>query len=174
MLITDFQQFKNIPKDVYDGSIHLPDSHLTSLKDFPKEVMGDVYIPNNRGLTSLEGAPQRIKGEFDVNGSSITSIEFAPRIMRAFSIRNTLVKDLHNIHKQIDHLTNFYTSGTKIESHILGLMMIKNLSYVHINIKGFDVGNILNKHLKTPDIHIRTLQCQEELIENGFEDLAQL
>ena len=111
-----------------------------------------TFICNNKGLTSLKG-PSFIGGDFFCYNNKLTS--------------------LHNIHKIIKHIGGrAFFNNCPITECILGLLLIDELEFV-----GFSHGaneelqTIMNKHLKGD----RDLfACQEELIENGFEDLAQL
>lgn len=47
---------------------------LTTLKNFPDEVTGNVYIYKNTKLTSLDGCPKKIGGSLVCNNCSITDI----------------------------------------------------------------------------------------------------
>jgi transcription elongation factor Elf1 len=52
---------------------------LTSLKGAPKKVRGTFYCNNCDSLTSLEGAPEEVGGTFDCSGcTNLTSLEGAP------------------------------------------------------------------------------------------------
>jgi hypothetical protein len=55
---------------------------LTSLEGAPEEVGGDFDCSNNK-LTSLEGAPEKVGGYFNCENSNLTSLEGAPEIGRA-------------------------------------------------------------------------------------------
>ena len=85
----------------------------------------------------------------------------------------TIISLLRYIHKIIKHIGGrAFFNNCPITECILGLLLIDELEFV-----GFSHGaneelqTIMNKHLKGD----RDLfACQEELIENGFEDLAQL
>lgn len=47
---------------------------LSSLKNFPDEVYGDVWIFKNPDLTSLDGCPKKITGTLSVNNCNISDI----------------------------------------------------------------------------------------------------
>ena len=109
---------------------------------------GDFYCHFNE-LTSLEGSPAVIVGDF-------------------FCYSNKL-KSLKNIHKIITRIDGIlYCNNNPIKSHILGVLKIKNLQMIEIDNK--KVQDIVNKYLPAGDI----LECQQELIEAGFEEYAQL
>ena len=76
---------------------------------------------------------------------------------------------LFRSHKQIDVINSaFYLGGNPIKSNILGLLQIKHLKTVKNSHPAFI---ILSKHLNgDKDI----LECQEELISNGYKEFAKL
>lgn len=51
---------------------------LTSLEGCPKEVGGEFDCSENQ-LTSLEGAPEKVGGTFDCSDNKLTSLESAPK-----------------------------------------------------------------------------------------------
>ena len=133
-----------------------------------------TFICNNKGLTSLKGSPSSVETSFDCHDNELTSLEGAPSFIGGdFFCYNNKLTSLHNIHKIIKHIGGrAFFNNCPITECILGLLLIDELEFV-----GFSHGaneelqTIMNKHLKGD----RDLfACQEELIENGFEDLAQL
>ena len=54
------------------------DNRLTSLDGAPQEVKGSFNCEGNR-LTSLDGAPQEVKGSFYCEGNQLTTLEGAPQ-----------------------------------------------------------------------------------------------
>ena len=137
------------PNGVVDvnGDVDLYNKLLTSFPVQFGSVGGNFYCANNK-LTSLAGAPSSVGGDFYCSGNMLTS--------------------LHNIHKIIKSIgEEFLCDDHKIKSHILGLLLIKNLKQIY-GIK--DVENIINKYLPLGDIHA----CQEELIQAGFPECAKL
>ena len=130
-------------------------SILSVLGKMPERVEGDFYCYHN-GLTSLEGAPSWVDGIFNCRDNNLTS--------------------LHNIHKHIKHIGGMlYASRNPIKSHVLGVLLIDGLQNIFLHDvtdeRPVMVAKILRKHLHSDrDV----FACQEELIENGFEDFAQL
>ena len=63
-----------------------------------------------------------------------------------------------------------------IKSHILGLLLIKDLPEVacYDNDIMYEPAQIINKYLKQPMSKQRMFDCQEELIQAGFKEYAQL
>ena len=70
-------------------------------------------------------------------------------------------------------MANFTLGGCAgIKSHILGLLLIDGCKEVEMDNK--DIEKIMNKYLKQPFTPHRLYDCQDELIEAGFEEYAQL
>ena len=101
-------------------------------------------------LTSLQGAPSVVKGDFYCYSNKLTSLA-----------------GIHKIVKEIHGFANFYDNP--IKSNVLGLMRIKGLTRVILANK--QVENILNKYL-TGDRDI--IKCQSELLDAGLEEYAKL
>jgi hypothetical protein len=47
---------------------------LTSLTGAPKKVKGSFNCSNNQ-LSSLDGAPKKVKGDFDCSGNQLTTLD---------------------------------------------------------------------------------------------------
>lgn len=128
------------------------------------------FICSNLRLTSLKGSPRECRN-FNCSYNVISSMEYAPSVVKGdiYSDGNPSLVSLHNIHKTIKQIDGGLYIGIsrptqQIKSHILGLMLIRNLK--EITMLPAEVADIINKHLKGDrDIHL----CQEELISAGFE-----
>jgi hypothetical protein len=136
-------------KEHYIGEYSCSRRFLTSLKGAPTSIDGKFYCMDNK-ITSLEGAPSSIEGNFYCTKNKLTS--------------------LHNIHKHIKHIRAFAGFGNNpITSHVLGLLLIDGLKGVYLD--NNEVTDIICKHLQGDrDV----FACQEELINAGYEDFAQL
>ena len=158
------------PEDKIDLSLNISDMRLNSLEGSPREVGRHVYAEGNN-LESLKGGPDIVKLSFNVERNKLTSTEWAPSFigLDLFFSKNKLTS-LHNIHKHIKHIGRYaYFEKNPIESHVLGLLLIDGLKFVGLDNE--KVENIINKHLKGErDV----FACQEELIEAGYEEYAQL
>jgi len=65
------------------GSIWFTSSRLTSLEGFPKYVGGDFNIRESIRLTSLEGGPDIVEGHVNLFGcTSLTSLDGGPHFVR--------------------------------------------------------------------------------------------
>ena len=143
---------------------------LTSLEGSPKHVSDDFTCYSNN-LKSLKGGPEYVGSDFYCFDNVITSLEGAPSFVGgSFYCHNNKLTSLHNIHKQIKHIgaiANFVSNP--IISCVLGLLLIDGIKEIFLDNQKVQV--IMYKHLHGGrDI----FACQEELIENGFEDFAQL
>ena len=144
-------------KSVADLNIHYKAGHfdcggdkLISLAGAPRQVDGYFDCSNNQ-LTSLEGAPEKVHGDFRCHFNKLTSLKDA--------------------HKHIDEINgNFYAANNPIGSHVLGLLLIKGIRRIYLD--NTQVQKILNTHLGKGRAGM--LQAQEELIEAGLEEFAQL
>ena len=149
------------------GDFYCDNNNLTSLQHAPQSVSGGFYCSNNK-LTSLQYAPQSVGGDFYCHHNNLTSLQHAPQSVGGFFCSYNNLTSLHDIHKQIKSIKGkFVCDDDKIKSHILGLLLIKDLKKIE-GIK--EVKDIINKHLVDKDIHL----CQEDLIQAGFAEMARL
>lgn len=145
-------------------------SVLSEIGKQPDHFEGNFACSRNK-LTSLEGSPSSIGGSFYCNNNHLTSLEGAPpSVGKNFNGSTNRFTSLHNIHKHIKKIgavADF--QGNPIKSHVLGLLLIDGIDLVFLD--NHEVRNIINKHLKNGrDV----FACQEELIEAGLEEFAQL
>lgn len=149
------------------------DKGMTSLEGASRSYSGGFYCFSNH-LKSLKGGPEKVNGTFDCCDNQITSLEFAPSyIKNDFYFIDNQLTNLHNIHKFIKHIggeANFLNNP--IKSHVLGLLLIEGITFINLGSHGPKgiVEKIMNKHLDERDV----FACQEELIEAGLDDFAQL
>ena len=149
--------FESTEKSVTDlnieysaGDFNCSDTWLTSLKGAPSRVDGYFYCSDNK-LTSLEGAPSHVGGSFSCSVNKLTSLK--------------------DVHRHITEINGkFYAVGNPITSHVLGLLLIKGATRVYLDNK--QVEEILNRYLGKGRAGM--LMAQEELIEAGLEEFAQL
>jgi hypothetical protein len=187
----------------YDGTLSLRRHWINSLRGCPQEIDGDFDISENN-LKSLEFGPKIVNGDYYCVVSKLVSLNGAPRKVKTFSAVGNKLKTLDGIPKEIDgdcflsnnKLTNLHNIhhlvetingklellGNPIESHVLGLLKIKKLKNVKFSLLNANsttskrifrlvqLGKIINKYLPLGDI----FACQEELIEAGLDEFAQL
>jgi hypothetical protein len=169
-----FSTLENIPSAGYSIFIH--DNQLISLKGAPAKVDGDFDISSNE-LDTLEHCPKEVAGDFNCSYNKLENLNDAPAIIvDLFNCSYNKITSLQGIHKQIkriDGVANF--TYNKIRSHMLGLMKIKGLKGLIHGIaeerRDHHALRIIDKHLKGDrDV----LACQDELIDAGLDEFAQL
>jgi hypothetical protein len=143
---------------------------LKSLIGAPDKITGNFNCSGN-SLETLLGAPRHIGGNFEANKNKLTSLEGLPNHVGGYiDISFNKIKSLKSIHKRIKYIgKGLVLLDNPIKSDILGLLLVSgNLHAVNADGKVFD---IINKHLGgDKDV----LECQEELISNGFKEYAKL
>jgi hypothetical protein len=148
---------------------------MKSVKDLPGYPFKDPYKGDfkcyNKHLTSLEGCPQIIKGDFICYNNKLQSLQYCPQIVEGnFTCSYNKLPSLQNIHKYCNQIDgNLWVDINPIKSHVLGVMLIENITRVVFDNK--QVQKIINTHLKTDrDVYL----CQDNLIKAGFAEYAQL
>ena len=191
----DLMSLKGAPSSVKGKfSLHYCSS-LESLEGGPKHVE-DFSIVDCAKLTSLVGAPLTCK-YFTIQSGMMEDLEGCPKCdglnfqnMRRLASLRGLQKEFkrgvsifitHDSPVSLegagrDYLTNCanLTIKAKKATHGLGLMFVKfndvdTIKYVTLDFPG---GGIIKKYLNTG--HDGLIDCQHELIEAGYEDLAKL
>ena len=122
-----------------------------SVADLKIDYKGGHFNCSNGRLTSLEGAPSRVNGNFNCSNNELASLK--------------------DVHKHVTEIKGiFYANENPIESHVLGLLLIKGVTEVKLD--NMQVEEILNRHLGKGRVGM--LMAQEELIETRLEEFAQL
>ena len=153
--------------------------NLMSLEGAPKKIQGNFYCGFNSNLGSLKGAPQNGVEAFYCGNCNLTSLEGAPKkINGIFSCEGNPITSLKGIHKIFEEINGDCTFPDSIESNILGLLKIKNLKSVSFKNKKYkkskiEISDIINKYLPNPSPS-QIIDCQNELIDAGFEEYAEL
>ena len=161
---------------------HLKTMLQDIINDRPEQAqaaMHEYFIAKSRELTESSAgvAPERgqsLKESFvdgDFSNGTLSNVSKLPKtIMSNLDCRNNKIDSLRGIQKYVKTIkgTADFTNNP-IKSHVLGLLEIDGLKSVMLDNK--KVAAIINKHLKgDKDV----IACQEELIDAGFEDFAQL
>jgi hypothetical protein len=96
------------------GSFYCSNTGITSLEGAPQRVGGDVYCHNTK-ITSLVGAPHSVGGDFYCHNIGITSLDGAPQnIGGTFVCNYTKITSLAGAPQSVGK--NFYCYGTNITS----------------------------------------------------------
>jgi hypothetical protein len=157
---------------------------LTSLEGSPQKIDGAFYCSYNKRLKSLKGMTQEGVKRLHCAGCSLSSFEGVARNISGdvFAVKNPMT-NLKGVHKHFDTIGGKMLLSDSIESNILGLLKIKNLKRVSFFKNSVDLGeksvakkeisDIINKYLPNPTL-AEIIDCQNELVEAGFEDYAEL
>jgi hypothetical protein len=183
----DIISLEGCPEEIFGGFSCESNKKLTSLKGMPQKGLTYVNV-YDCDLRSLEGCPEIINGHFNCSGNkNLTSLKGVPKKIKwNLSCQDTSISSLKDIHKMISQIDGIIDLPLTIKSNILGLLKIKNLKKVsfisnmisattqkmfHKDLE--DIADIINKYLPnpTPD---KIIDCQNELVEAGFEEYAEL
>lgn len=83
--------------NVIDGIFDISDNELTSLEGCPNKVKGDFLAYKNE-LSSLKGGPKEVGGSFIVLQNNITSLKFSPSLVKEdFICSHNPLEDLDGI-----------------------------------------------------------------------------
>lgn len=169
-------------RKVWDGDFDVPFETIEipqSLEGCPEEINGAFTCSMRSKITSFKGAPKKVNGTFIMSECNISSIEGLPKFIEknCFITKNS-IKTLKNIHKEAHEIGGKLFIADSVESNILGVLKIKNLKELiflkkDISYAKKEISNIINKYLPNPTTD-QILDCQNELIEAGFEEYAEL
>lgn len=156
------------------------------LRHFPikfRKITGDFECSNNL-LVSLQGAPDEVTNDFECYYNQLSSYEFLPKkIGRNLYLGNDRVTSLVDIDWSSLYVEEgIFLDTARIKRGGLGLLLLKmgphaflqDIKY-HIEFGGHDYltapFQIIAKYIGKPN---DIFDCQNELIEAGFEEYAQL
>ena len=162
------------------GTFDASENKLTSLKGAPREC-GAFNVRKNH-IKNLIGSPTTVFGLFDVRHNQLTSLEGAPTMTGDFYVASNRLTSLHNVHKQVKQVNgSFWFGDNPIKECILGLLLIPGLQSIGTNIVPVRLRqavDILNRYLKESNMYKRDMsdvsRCQDELIEAGLDEFAEL
>lgn len=156
-------------------------SKLTSCENFPNWVGGSFWIGDEK-ITNLQGCPEIVEGDDCFISGGFSSLEGITRYVQTgqMTIESPSLTSLKDIHKHISYIHDRLDFLAPIKSNILGILKIKGIRTLGLGVemKNYpefeqcnEVFGILRKHL-AKDRNI--LECQEELMDNGFKEYAKL
>ena len=141
------------------------------------KVNGDFNCNNNE-LSSLKGAPQYIGGNFWFYKNQIKILSTETKIMyvgKEVDFEINPLTSLSGIHKIFKHVKKTMIIPSTIQSHILGLILIRDLVHV-VNPTSSALTSslkaaieIINKHLKTDR---DPMLAQRDLMKAGLREFA--
>jgi hypothetical protein len=186
VIVNRLKKYKMVGKS-WKTDLIISEYELTSLIGCPIEIIGNFLCSTNK-LTSLNGGPTFVKRSYNCSynnlsslegcanscsslfcqNNELTSLEHCPKKLKFLRCDSNLITNLHDIHRILPDCASINLRNNPLDSHILGLLKIKNLCFALFDNKGIE--DIINKYLPLGDI----LACQEELMEAGYEEFAQL
>ena len=151
--------------------------NLKSLNGVPKKIYGSFECSNNH-FKDFTGGPEFVYGNFicyDCN--KLESIKGLPKFIKedlsCYDCKK--LTNFHDIHKYLEHVVRVDLDTASIKSHVLGFVLVKNIKEI-IDIQGKSRcapwAQIINRYLGKG--HQGVMDAQEELIEAGLEEYAQL
>lgn len=150
------------------------DNKIVTLRGAPAAITGNFYCSGNK-LTSLEHCPTLVGGNFYCSNNNLISLNWAPIHISGdfYCNNNSNLKSLKDIHRRIKSIDRkFHAVNCPLIENLLGLILIDGIKDILIDNKKIQA--ILNKYLLQPNKKLAMLKCQQELIEAGFEEAAQL
>lgn len=167
---TRLTSLKGCPNHI-TGDFYCNDNEIDTLIGGPSIVDGD-FICNRNNLTTLEGSPEKVGASFFCPENRLTSLKgITKNIGQSLNCSNNSIASLKGVHEHVTSVGSvFFATENPIKSHVLGLMLIKDLKQIRLDNK--QVEEILNRHLGKGRAGM--LEAQEELIDAGLEEFAQL
>ncbi len=181
---SDFEHIKinddlsvSMNDDLVIDSYMLTKYHNLNLLPVQYKDVTELYI-TCRNIDSLQGLPYTCNKFYVSFKTNITSLEYAPLQIKEGGLQLHLQDNIKNAigigRKYLKEINGILWLPNSIESNVLGICTIKKLQSIKFLNDDFEtspslrtVSDILNKHL-----HKDIDECQEELIQNGFEDYA--
>lgn len=151
---------------------------IESLENSPEIVDGDFRVLNQSRLKSLKGSPRSVKS-CDFDDCGITDLGDRPinidELYSSVSLTNNRLTSLSGIHKIFPKAYRLYLANVPIKESILGLILIKNLTFVDFGIKSRDLEaawDIVKPYLGGDRKAV--IEAQRELIAADLDDFASL
>jgi hypothetical protein len=159
---------------IVDGDYSARNCSILSLSGSPSIVGADFNMHNNK-LKSLVGSPKKVGGCYNAMDNEITSLDGITHIIGSslFLIGNPL-SSLSGINQVKQMCGGVYIHGTSVISHILGVFFIKGCQglWVKGETSCSRAAVIVNRHISKGRAGL--MPCQQELIEAGLADFAQI
>ena len=185
--------------DAVGGAYMCQHNNLTSLDGIATSITGDL-LANNNLIESTNGIPQNVRS-IELGRNRLTSsgdlsylcddcihsiylyrnplVDLGPfpEHVGTLDISNTLITDLHDIHRKLRRCFKFDAACSSIRSSVLGLMYIEIHGTILLgwNDHRHDadaVQNILNKWKNQGRKGV--LGAQRELLDLGYDELARI
>lgn len=165
---TAIKSLEGSPSETYEFVVG---NKLQSLVGCPSDVNGDLELYGT--YTSLAGCSTSVEGNVVLKGNYSTLDGLDIECFGKIRFHSESYISMSNVHKHVKSVKSI--SNPYCKSHALGVLLIPGLYQVFLD--GLDLNgaeDIINKYLKMGGGRKHIMDCQAELIEAGFDDLAQL
>jgi len=137
--------YGDLSGQVYNGNIDISDMGISSLEGSPMVVEGDFNCSWN-DLTTLEDGPKFVTGKYDCSNNMLTSLESSPVYLK------DSIDCSHNMIKSLDQLSKNITNEIRCTHNVLsdlkgcpGTINVLDCSFNRLT--NFRYGPIVNKKL---------------------------
>lgn len=170
--ITSYKLLSDLSVDVNED-VYLPTKY-TSIPIQFNRVTGSFYCAYTK-ITSLKGCPRRVDDTFNVMYTNIATLQDAPQYVGShfYCANISYLNSLHGVEKWIPNIRvggEFYCDQT----HILGLALIEGITTVRAWHPHFITPGGEGAWVQFDISHHDPFQFQEQLLEHGLTEQAQL
>lgn len=150
----------------YEGDVFLKNRSLTNLP-FQFEHIEGSFFCNHSGLSTLEGSPRTVSGEFMCTGSQhLTSLQGGPvHVGDGYYCTEIAFESMEGAPEHVGEFNITYTP-------VLPLLRLLTYENLWVQSAPAMVRNILNTYAGTTN-PADVLKCASELNEHGFEGNAE-
>lgn len=174
LFTTNLTSISELPKDL-PWSFEISGSKLTTLVGGPETVGINVLLYNQHDLLSLEGFPKGKDRPLEKimlsNANKVHSLHGISDTKVLHLFGQNMRVSLKDIEKMCPSLEILLLENVEITDSVLGLLEIENLTKIK-SLVGHDWVSVVNNHLKQKDRNV--FKCQEELLDMGYEKLAEM
>lgn len=165
---------KGCPKTI-DGNFDCSYNALTSLKYCPTlsgKISGAFDCTNNK-LRSLQFCPEHINGAFTCTTNNLTTLLYGPKtVLGNYDCGDNYLENIDGLPEQITGRFYMRNSDNLKSFPALRFLKIKNLLSISTDFRKVDV--IINQYLPNTRGNDAIIECQNELLDAGLDDFAQL
>ena len=159
------------------GSVPCRDLETASYAERIGSHPTKFVLADGLNINSFAGMPDKLDS-CNISRNPITSLDEFPSQCKVITAIDCKIKSIKDIDKKISYCEKLYLAGNPIEGGVLSLLKINGLKEISLgdvlDRRGSDlraVAHIIQKHLRSDrDI----MDCQDELIDAGFESYAKL
>lgn len=169
------------------GDVNFAGLNETSYKQFKRriplnfdKVLGSFFVTAD-WVETFEGFPRTVQGTMNLSGSSISSWEGAPRYAEHITLNELLLTSLDIENAQKVHVETLNLGFINEPICVPTFMFFNGLQHItcqgavadHVIDVVLDYANHLLRTCKEPP-RKKALYLQQQLIDNGFEEWAEL